>query len=273
LPTVLDLENLPAPEHVDGTSLKPLISGRAAKVHDYVFGEETAVEPQYSVRDERYKLIESMRSGRVQCFDNQNDPDEKRDVCADAPQIAAELKRVLDQHIQAMIQEAKSYPDWENNAALAVFEQRDSKSLLSLAPKDQTVEPASSDILLQVNPGWSLSTDHHNCPGLCYWAPPGSGEVSALWRSDTDMIGDYMISIRYGGTGKPDQKLATNADFTVRFKGGSFSFPIDQNLNQGRWDSIGRFHDPISVELTNRADGIVVSGAVRFLRVESADVR
>jgi hypothetical protein len=81
------------------------------------------------------------------------------------------------------------------------------------------------------------------------------------------MIGDYEISVSYGGTGDATQSLATNANFTVRFKGGTLSFPIDQNRNQGQWNLLGRFHDPVSVELTNRADGPVVAGAVRFVKV------
>ena len=82
------------------------------------------------------------------------------------------------------------------------------------------------------------------------------------------MLGNYDVSIYYGGGSQPGRTLATNADFLVRFRGGTLSFPVDQNSNQGQWNLLGRFRDPISVELTNRADGPVVAGAVRFVRVE-----
>jgi hypothetical protein len=62
--------------------------------------------------------------------------------------------------------------------------------------------------------------------------------------------------------------LATDANFTVHFKGGTLSFPMDQSQGQGRWNVLGRFHDPVGVELTNRASGPVVAGKVRFVRVE-----
>jgi hypothetical protein len=53
----------------------------------------------------------------------------------------------------------------------------------------------------------------------------------------------------------------------VRFKGGTLSFPLDENRNQAQWNLLGRFRDPFNVELTNQADGPVVTGVVRFKRV------
>jgi len=47
------------------------------------------------------------------------------------------------------------------------------------------------------------------------------------------------------------------------------SFPINQQAGQGKWHSLGVFHDPTSVKLTNRADGAVVAGALRFERVDA----
>ena len=62
LPTILDLENISPLPRADGKSLKPVLFGTATQVHKYVYGEETALEPQYSIRDARYKLIESLRN-------------------------------------------------------------------------------------------------------------------------------------------------------------------------------------------------------------------
>ena len=268
LPTLLDLEGLSAPSNLDGMSLKPIFSGQTSSVHPYLFAEESVLTPQYSVRDARYKLIETLRTGEIQCFDNQTDPGETEDICGQIPQKAAELKHELDLHIQAMIGKAKSYPDWENNQALAVLEQRDSKALETLTPRELSIAPSESWHFQLTGRLWRMVQGATDSQESDYWAPPGPATASAIWRSDTPLIGDYEVSLWYTGGSDPGQKLATDANFTVRFKGGTLSFPIDQSQGQGRWNLLGRFHDPIGVELTNRASGPVVAGTVRFVRVE-----
>lgn len=268
VPTILDLEALSPGSPMDGASLKPLFSESSSEVHPYLFGEESVLEPQYSARDSRYKLVEGMRSGAIQCFDTERDPAEKRDICYEIPQKASELKHVLDEHIRDMIKEAKSYSDWENNLALAVLEQRDSQGLQALAPRDLTVRPGSGAGFQLTGKTWRLSADQAECMGPCYWAPSGSGDNFVVWRSDTPMVGEYEVSVWTKGVTPAGEHLATNASFTVRFKGGSLSFPADLNRNQERWNLLGRFHDPVSVEMTDRADGPVVAGAVRFRRLE-----
>jgi len=268
LPTLLDLEGLSAPSNLDGMSLKPIFSGQASSVHPYLFGEESVLTPQYSVRDARYKLIETLRTGEIQCFDNQTDPGETEDICGQIPQKAVELKHELDLHIQAMIGKAKSYPDWENNQALAVLEQRDSKALETLAPRELSIAPPGGAHFQLTGRVWRMVQGATDSRELDYWAPPGPGTASAIWRSDTPLIGDYEVSLWYTGGSDPGQKLATDANFTVHFKGGTLSFPMDQSQGQGRWNVLGRFHDPAGVELMNRASGPVVAGKVRFVRVE-----
>jgi hypothetical protein len=81
------------------------------------------------------------------------------------------------------------------------------------------------------------STDIQNCEGaLCYWAAPGRGVASVTWRSEMPLTGEYDIYFKYGGTGQPTQRLANDANLTVKFRQGSLSFSIDQNMNQGRWN-------------------------------------
>ncbi len=270
VPTLLDVEGISSGSPLDGSSLKPILTGPASVVHDYIFGEESVIEPQYSARDSRYKMIESLRSGAIQCFDTDRDPGEKRDICYQIPQKAAELKGALDEHIQAMIGKAKSYSDWENNLALAVIEQRDSEGLEALAPRDLKVrpDPASGASFQLTGENWRLSSDQPECMGPCYWAPAGFGEAFVIWRFDRPMVGEYEISMWTKAPKSLGQRLATNASITVRFNGGTLSFPVDLNHNQDRWNLLGRFHDPVSVEMTNRADGPVVAGAVRFHRIE-----
>jgi arylsulfatase A-like enzyme len=270
LPTIMDLEGLPIPPQVDGKSLKPILDDNATEVNPYVYGEVSVLQPQYSIRGQRYKLIESLRSGRIQCFDLLTDPGENHDVCNAIPAVAVELKQALDAHLQYMVAKAKSFSDWENNQSLAIIEQRDSRALQALAPDELTINSPSAGVHLQLTGRvWSLAKDPSNCQGQCLWAPPGPDTASAIWRVDTPLTGDYEVSVWYGNTGQTNTPLATDANFIVHFRGGSLALPVDQNHNQGQWNLLGRFHDPTDVELNNRANGIVVAGAVKFTLVSA----
>jgi arylsulfatase len=272
LPTILDLENLPPQPHVDGKSFKDILLGSSSgQIHDYLYGEQFDLVPEFSVRDERYKLIATIPDGSISCFDHLVDPGETHNICPEIPEIAARLKKALSLHLQQDIQEAKAYPDWEDNLALAVLEQRDSKGLELLAPREEVVTPQAGNSEFQLNGRtlWTPSTDSPNCEGgLCYWAPAGRGAASVTWRSEMPLTGKYDVYFKYGGTGQPTQGLATDASLTVKFKQGSLMFAIDENLNQGRWNLVGRFDHPTYVRLTDLANGSVVAGAIRFLRVE-----
>jgi arylsulfatase len=266
VPTLLELEGLAASSGVDGRSLKPIFSGQSSSVHPFLFAEESVLTPQYSVRDARYKLIETLRTGEIQCFDDPSDPGETDDICDQIPQKAAELKRELDLHVAAMMKEAKSYPDWENNQALAVLEQRDSQALETLAPRDLSVSPSNNSNCQLTGRLWRTVQRADKPQESIFWAPPGPGTAFAIWRSDGPLIGDYEISLRFAGGADLGQKAATDANFVVHFKGGTLSFPIDQSQQDERWIPLGRFHDPQAVELTNSANGAVIAGTVRFVR-------
>jgi arylsulfatase A-like enzyme len=269
LPTILGFENLPQPTHTDGVSLKGIIQGTSSKPpHHYIYSEESVIKPQYSIRNVRYKLIETMPTGQIQCFDEATDHRELRNICAQIPQEASKLKAALDRHIQLLIQQAKAYPDWKNNVALAVLEQRDSKALDALAPRQLVVSPPGGGNYQLAGSAWSVVSGSNNLNDLAYWAPPGPADAYVIWRSDTPLIGDYDISVWYGGTGQAGIRQATDADYTVKYKGGTLSFPFNQNEGQGEWHLLGRFHDPAWVKLTNRADGAVLAGAVRFVRLQ-----
>lgn len=270
LPTILDLENLPIPSFADGKSLKPAILGSTKQVHHYLYSEESAFVPQYSARDERYKIIETMRTGAIQCFDEVGDPNELHSICSQIPQQeVARLKAAVDEHIKAMIRQAKSYPDWKNNFAVAMLEQRDSEELNALAPRKLVVSPPDEGEFQLTGRLWSVLHEADSEKPEVLIAPPGVDTAYAVWRSETPLIGEYEVSVRYGykGLALQGERLATDAEYTVRFKGGTLSFPVDQNQEQGQWVDLGRFRDPISVELTNRADGLVIAGTARFVRL------
>lgn len=271
VPTIMSLEGLPAPTKTNGVSLKATIEGTAAiPPHKYIFAEESNLVPQYSVRDSRYKVIETMPTGGIQCFDEQRDWRELRSICSQIPKRAAQLKTELDQHIHEEVMQAMSYPDWRNNFGLAVLQGRDSASLKLLSQAETVVNPTGGSHYQLTGRAWRLDTTANHRGGLTYWAPPGPGDASVIYRSDTPFIGLYKVSVAYGGISEPGVKQATDATYTVYFRGGSLSFPIDQQKGQGEWQSLGSFQDPTSVKLTNRANGAVVAGSVRFEEIAPA---
>jgi arylsulfatase len=262
VPTILSLEGLPFPKLTDGESLLPVLKGTADQVRDYVYSEETVLTPQYAIRGQLYKLIETVRTGTIQCFDLQVDPNEQKTICDQIPGEAAKLKAELDRHIERMVREAHSFPDWQHNQALAVLEQRDTPQLKELALS--RIEMSTDDGEFQITDRslWRLSPD-----GL-FWATPGEGSAWGRARFDTPTVGDYEVSVRWKRPEAAGPRLATNANFLVRFKGGSRSFVVDLNNppTGNGWLLLGEFHDPISVTLSNRADGPIVAGQVLFQR-------
>jgi arylsulfatase A-like enzyme len=270
-PTIMALDHLPPPAKTDGVSLKPLMEGKTTTPPTrYIFAEESNLVPQYSVRDSRYKLIETMRTGKIQCFDEKTDWRELHSICSQIPDKAAQLKAVLDEHIQTEISQAKSYPDWKNNFGLAILEQRDSKNLKLLSHPKTVITATGGSHYQLTGQAWRMDNDVNNFGHFAYWAPAGPANAYVLYRSDTPFIGEYKISVWYGGISQSGVKQATDVSYTVYFKGGSMSFPVNQQEGQGAWHSLGVFDDPTYVKLTNRADGAVVAGAVQFEQVDAA---
>jgi hypothetical protein len=90
------------------------------------------------------------------------------------------LKQALDLHIEAITTRAKSYPDWENNQALAALEQRDSKALETLTPRELTIEPSIRAYLQLTGRLWRIAQSATNSQEAGDWVPPGSGTAHAV---------------------------------------------------------------------------------------------
>lgn len=92
-PTLCDLVKLPLPEHLDGTSLKPLLLDPTAKrdkpAITCMSGGKNA---GYAARDERWRYIR-YGNGSEELYDHQNDPNEWTNLAAQ-PEHAAEKKRL-----------------------------------------------------------------------------------------------------------------------------------------------------------------------------------
>ena len=104
--------------------------------------------------------------------------------------------------------------------------------------------------------------------GDLVWALKGKGESKATWIPEIPEAGSYAVYVWYGSDVNNDH--ATDAPFTVNFKGGSKEFRINLKQNAVQWNLLGEF--PFdkgrsgSVTLTNAANANVVADAVKFVK-------
>jgi len=83
MPTVLDMAGLDIPDHVDGTSLLPLLRGEAVDWRDYVHIEHGGAMNDHShqtLTDGREKFIWFTGAGEEQFFDLTADPGERQNL-------------------------------------------------------------------------------------------------------------------------------------------------------------------------------------------------
>jgi arylsulfatase A-like enzyme len=252
-PTLLELAGLEPLAGAQGTSLVPLISGEADSAHKYVFSEQDILTPLRSVRDTRHKLIWDLQSGKKQLFDTLADPGERNDVATVEPEVADRLSAVLERWIvDNQLPEDEREALWRKTID---------------AGSDEVVDDVTTSAKLQLSgTGWRVA-DHPDCfRNGCYWTQPSvSGSNAAVWRPENPLVGPHNVYVWYGRI--PDVRAATNAQYTVKTRTGSQAFVVDQNEGTGRWNLLGEFAGPVSVALTNAADGPIVVDAVKFEQV------
>ncbi len=122
-PTILDLAGLPLrpQQHVDGVSLKPLLSGTAAKLdrqaiyfHFPHYHHINTMGPSGAVREGDYKLIEVFETGGVELYNLRDDIGEQQNLAEARPQLAAGLKRMLhDWRAASGVQMPTRNPDYQ----------------------------------------------------------------------------------------------------------------------------------------------------------------
>lgn len=83
LPTIFDLLAIPYPrDQVQGRSLRPLISGMASKVKDYVFSQTEGSPPCFVIRNLDYSLL-LYRGGKLRAlYNTTSDPLQDRNIIA-----------------------------------------------------------------------------------------------------------------------------------------------------------------------------------------------
>lgn len=105
-PTLLDLADLPAAEHMQGLTLAPVLAGASDRHRDHVRSEyidaldlpDASIATMY--RDRRFKLVSYHRQGIGELFDLENDPWEHRNLWND-PAYAAERARLTEASFDA----------------------------------------------------------------------------------------------------------------------------------------------------------------------------
>ena len=103
-PTILDLAGLPLrPEqHVDGVSLKPLLTDEADGLdrealyfHFPHYHHINSMGPAGAVRMGDHKLVEVFETGEVELYNLRDDPEEQHDMAEEKPELPARLTKML----------------------------------------------------------------------------------------------------------------------------------------------------------------------------------
>ena len=97
-----ELTGVKVPDTVQGKSLVPVLRGKAAEVHDAVYGYFTDTQRMVRTAD-GWKLIWYPKAGRTQLFNVSDDPAELRDLSAEAGQ--KERVRKMTQSLKSWLRD------------------------------------------------------------------------------------------------------------------------------------------------------------------------
>jgi len=147
VPTLLDLLGVSAPEGLAGRSLESLLRGADDAAPPYVFVEAGVREPsQRAVRQGRWKLVhfraaEDRRLYRMPewaLYDLDSDPGERRNVLAEHPERAAELREALRRYADTAVASGRDGGDLE----LEELDAQTREQLRALGYLDEETESA-----------------------------------------------------------------------------------------------------------------------------------
>jgi N-acetylmuramoyl-L-alanine amidase len=122
------------------------------------------------------------------------------------------------------------------------------------------------DGVVQVKGKWSATNTTGGFQGSDYlFRVPGDGNSSVFWPFPGGAAGKYDVFARWSG----GPNRATNATYQVMHNGGAQPVSKNQKDNGGSWQSLGSFdfqpNKSQGVKITDKADGVVVADAVRFV--------
>lgn len=260
-PTILDVAGLPPLVGAQGSSAMPLIQGKATSIHQYVFAEQDVVEPLRSVRDVRHKLIYRTSDRLRLLYDTVLDPAEKTNLAMKESDISdALLIKIQDYVNQNEPDASKRQEHWEKFGTSRVVTDD-----VAIGARLQFFGMSYDQLCRFVK--MADGEDHFG--GGCYWMEAGDGTQGAVWRVDNPLLGNHAISMWYGTL--PGRISATNVEVRITTRERTSIITIDQNASTGQWNHLGTFRDPVSVSVSNKADGPVVVDAVLFEHVETSE--
>ncbi|MCX7919923.1 MAG: glycosyl hydrolase [bacterium] len=115
--------------------------------------------------------------------------------------------------------------------------------------------------------GWWLSSSQGDRYGANYYCHnPGSGTAKAIWRPTIPNPGFYDVYAWWS----IHSNRATNAPYTINYFGGITTIRVNQEVNGGQWNLLGKFYFSAgttgTVTLSDDANDIVIADAVRFMK-------
>jgi hypothetical protein len=135
---------------------------------------------------------------------------------------------------------------------------------------DETIVDNSAPTV-QVKGGWATTTTTGGFFGADYlFRTAGSGAFSVTWPFPSDAAGRYEVFARWSA----GPNRATNATYQITSNAGSpTNVAVNQKNNGGSWQSLGTFdfqpNKSQGVVLTDKADGVVVADAIRYVGPQS----
>jgi N-acetylmuramoyl-L-alanine amidase len=124
----------------------------------------------------------------------------------------------------------------------------------------------NSDGAVVVKGKWTTTNTTTGFFGADYlFRTPGDGSSSVTWPFPSGAAGRYDVFARWSA----GPNRATNANYQVNSNAGGSSVPVNQKINGGSWQSLGSFDfqpgKGQGITLTDKADGVVVADAIRFV--------
>lgn len=107
-PTILEFADIPAPEWMEGRSLVPLLKDKSLELRpifsmqiyrNRLMNNAPITKGTLAVWDGDYKLIDYLDEKKLLLFNLRTDPDEKRNIFSEQPEIAQRLKRLIDDNL------------------------------------------------------------------------------------------------------------------------------------------------------------------------------
>lgn len=130
------------------------------------------------------------------------------------------------------------------------------------------VDDRARDGSVAIDAGWHRGFSGTDYLGGMHWIGPGKGENKVVWTPDLLEAGEYAVYVWYGADNNNDR--ATNAPFTVKFKGGEKTIRVNLKKDTGKWFRLGEFAfekgKAGSVTLTDEADNCLAADAVKLVK-------